>query len=91
MALLSHDDTFGFETSLRLDPLAANTPAPSRSDSKSERGATSVRKGNAEDARYRARENASAEAQEYRGGDTLIIGATTATIILAVILLIILL
>jgi hypothetical protein len=91
VAVLSHDDTFGFETSLRLDTLAASAHAPARIDSRSERSGNSARKGSAEDARYRARENASAEAEEYRGGDALIIGASTATIILAVILLVILL
>lgn len=41
--------------------------------------------------RYAAREAASPEAQAYRGGDTLVIGATTATIILAIVLLVVLL
>lgn len=43
-------------------------------------------------ARYAARENepAASEAQNYQGGDTVVIGATTATAILAVLLLIVL-
>jgi hypothetical protein len=45
----------------------------------------------AEEARYAEREAQSPEAQQYRGGDTVVIGATTATIVLAVILLIVIL
>lgn len=43
-------------------------------------------------ARYAAKENeqAASEAQNYKGGDTVVIGATTATAILAVLLLIVL-
>jgi hypothetical protein len=41
-------------------------------------------------ARYAERESGSSEAQNYRGGDTLVIGASAATAILAVILLIVL-
>lgn len=44
-----------------------------------------------EDARYAEREAQSPEAQQYRGGDTVVIGATTATIVLAIILLIVIL
>ena len=40
--------------------------------------------------RYAAREAASPDAQNYRGGDTVVIGASTATAILAIILLIVL-
>jgi hypothetical protein len=40
--------------------------------------------------RYAEREAASPQAQTYRGGDTVVIGATTATAILAIILLIVL-
>jgi hypothetical protein len=42
-------------------------------------------------ARYAQKEAQSGEAQNYRGGDTVVIGATAATAILAVILLIVLL
>jgi hypothetical protein len=42
-------------------------------------------------ARYAQKEAQSGEAQNYRGGDTLVIGAGAATAILAVILLIVLL
>lgn len=42
-------------------------------------------------ARYAARDAASPEAKNYRGGDTVVIGATAATAILAVLLLVILL
>jgi hypothetical protein len=41
--------------------------------------------------RYAARDAASPEAKNYRGGDTVVIGATAATAILAVLLLVILL
>jgi hypothetical protein len=41
-------------------------------------------------ARYAAKESKSGEAKDYRGGDTVVIGASAATAILAVILLIIL-
>ena len=41
-------------------------------------------------ARYAERETTSGEAQDYRGGDTIVIGASAATAILAVLLLIIL-
>jgi septum formation inhibitor MinC len=40
--------------------------------------------------RYAERETKSGEAQEYRGGDTIVIGASAATAILAVLLLIVL-
>jgi hypothetical protein len=41
-------------------------------------------------ARYAEREKGAAEAQQYRGGDTVVIGATAATAILAVLLILIL-
>jgi len=41
-------------------------------------------------ARYAAKEAKSGEAKDYRGGDTVVIGASAATAILAVLLLIIL-
>ena len=44
----------------------------------------------ADKARYAEREAKSGEAQDYRGGDTIVIGASAATAILAVLLLIIL-
>jgi hypothetical protein len=45
----------------------------------------------ADEQRYAAREQASPDAANYRGGDTVVIGATAATAILAVLLLVILL
>lgn len=45
----------------------------------------------ADEQRYAAREASSPNAQEYRGGDAIVIGASTATVVLAVILLIVLL
>jgi hypothetical protein len=44
-----------------------------------------------EQKRYAERDARAQQAKEFRGGDTLIIGATTVTVVLAVILLIILL
>jgi hypothetical protein len=41
-------------------------------------------------ARYASKEAQSGEAKDYRGGDTVVIGASAATAILAVILLIVL-
>lgn len=41
-------------------------------------------------ARYAAKEAQSGEAKDYRGGDTVVIGASAATAILAVLLLIVL-
>jgi hypothetical protein len=41
-------------------------------------------------ARYAAKEAKSGEAKDYRGGDTVVIGASAATAILAVLLLVIL-
>lgn len=57
-------------------------PAPGE-----ERPATSAR----DESRYAEREAASPESKEYRGGDTVVIGATTATIVLAIVLLVVLL
>lgn len=44
-----------------------------------------------DDERYAAREATSPRAEAYRGGDTIIIGATTATLVLAIVLLVVLL
>ncbi len=46
--------------------------------------------GEADRARYADKEAQSGEAKDYRGGDTVVIGASAATAILAVLLLIIL-
>lgn len=45
----------------------------------------------ADRARYADKEAKSGEAQDYRGGDTVVIGASAATAVLAVLLLIVLL
>lgn len=55
--------------------------------------ATAVKQDNqkqADRARYAAKEAQSGEAKDYRGGDTVVIGASAATAILAVILLLVL-
>jgi len=57
----------------------ANAPAAPRPASSADR------------AKYAAREAASPEAQAYEGGNVIVIGASTATVILAVILLVVLL
>jgi hypothetical protein len=55
-------------------------------------GVSAGAKTNTDDfARYAAKDASSADAKDYRGGDTVVIGATAATAILAVLLLVILL
>jgi hypothetical protein len=55
-------------------------------------GVSAGAKTNTDDfARYAAKDASSADAKNYRGGDTVVIGATAATAILAVLLLVILL
>jgi hypothetical protein len=44
-----------------------------------------------DDARYKQREAESAKAQDYRGGDTIVIGTSAAVVILCVVLLVVLL
>lgn len=50
-----------------------------------------AKKASTDDRRYAAREQSAPDAAEYRGGDTVVIGATAATAILAVLLLVVLL
>jgi hypothetical protein len=57
---------------------APTTVAASRADAQADR------------ARYAEKDAQSGEAKDYRGGDTLVIGASAATAILAVILLVVL-
>jgi len=52
---------------------------------------TAVKASSDDLSRYAARDAASPDAKNYRGGDTVVIGATAATAILAVLLLVILL
>jgi len=61
-------------TSLNAQPQAAATPKQDKADR----------------SRYAAKEAQSGEAKDYRGGDTVVIGATAATAILAVILILVL-
>lgn len=44
-----------------------------------------------DEARYAQREATSPEAQQYRGGDTIVIGASAVTVVLAIVLLVVLL
>lgn len=62
--------------------------APSRAAASE---STGVKASSDDLSRYAAREAASPDATNYRGGDTVVIGATAATAILAVLLLVILL
>lgn len=63
-------------TSARAEPQSA--AAPTQDNQKVDR------------ARYAAKEAQSGDAKDYRGGDTVVIGATAATAILAVILILVL-
>jgi hypothetical protein len=76
-SVTSHETTHRDSTTLTM-PAVANesTSAKSTSDDM---------------ARYAARDAASPDAKNYRGGDTVVIGATAVTAILAVLLLVILL
>lgn len=80
-----------------------NVPQPSQSSvhasaqatprvSEKATSATPARAKSASDdkSRYAAREAASPQAQAYRGGDTIVIGASTAAVILAVVLILVL-
>jgi hypothetical protein len=74
-------------------PTAATASAPAvRSTPKQTAHAQATRVDEKSDdkARYAAREEGASEAQKYRGGDTVVIGATAATAILAVLLILIL-
>jgi hypothetical protein len=57
------------------------------SDETSEQRASRPLASPSDEARYRAREASTPRAEAYRGGDAIVIGATTATVVLAVILL----
>lgn len=63
-------------TSVRAEPQAAAAPKPDNQK--------------ADRARYAAKEAQSGEAKDYRGGDSIVIGASAATAILAVILILVL-
>ena len=81
----------GVDTASRA-AVSAATPArasePSNAAQAPAQGRAADRTGDR--ARYAERETQSGEAQEYRGGDTVVIGASAATAILAVLLLIVL-
>ena len=63
-------------TSVRAEPQSVATPT--QDNQKADR------------ARYAAKEAQSGDAKDYRGGDTLVVGASAATAILAVILILVL-
>jgi hypothetical protein len=66
---------------------AAPTEQAAQQQAKSQ---TSARSDATDRARYAEKDAKSGEAKDYRGGDTVVIGASAATAILAVLLLIIL-
>jgi hypothetical protein len=65
---------------------ASATPAAKANAESSPR----AKSAEADKSRYSAREAASPEAQAYRGGDVIVIGASTAAVILAVVLILVL-
>jgi len=68
----------------------AATPAVATQARRGE-SANAAAKSQADDkTRYAEREAKSSEAQDYRGGDTVVIGASAATVILAVLLVLVL-
>ena len=69
--------------------VSAAKPAPASERSSADEPARATDRAG-DQARYAEREAQSGEAQEYRGGDTVVIGASAATAILAVLLLIVL-
>jgi hypothetical protein len=64
--------------------------APRASDKATSVTATRAKAASDDKSRYAAREAASPQAQNYRGGDTIVIGASTAAVILAVVLILVL-
>jgi hypothetical protein len=69
----------------------ASAPAAPRASDKATAATTAPVKSATDDkSRYAAREAASPQAKDYRGGDTVVIGASTAAVILAVILILVL-
>lgn len=79
---LASASTFAAPPARADAPAIGHPSAASRSRAGTEREA----------ARYRAREVASPEARKYRGGDgVVVIGASTVTVVLAVVLLVVLL
>jgi hypothetical protein len=77
-SVTSHETTTHRDSTTLTMPAAANE-------------STSAKSASDDLARYAARDAASPDAKNYRGGDTVVIGATAATAILAVLLLVILL
>jgi hypothetical protein len=68
----------------------ASAPAAPRASDKAAAATTPVKSATDDKSRYAAREAASPQAQSYRGGDTVVIGASTAAVILAVVLILVL-
>lgn len=74
----------------RTSVQASAPAAPRASDKATPVTATPVKSATDDKSRYAAREAASPQAQNYRGGDTIVIGASTAAVILAVVLILVL-
>lgn len=74
-----------------VSAVSAEKTARASDQSRADIKATAPQTAEADDrARYAERETQSGEAQNYRGGDTVVIGASAATAILAVLLLLVL-
>jgi septum formation inhibitor MinC len=75
------------DAALTVPAQAATTSAKPKAAKPAPNDASSTKN---DQARYADREQSSGEAKEFRGGDTVVIGASAATAILAVLLLLIL-
>lgn len=82
LAATSSPDTAAARPHASLVAKKSEKPAVQATETKSAKSS--------DEARYTAKEQSSPNAENYKGGDTVVIGATTATAILAVLLLIIL-
>lgn len=92
-ASLSLAPAASFASTARATSVEPSSPTPVMHQSTTASAAPTQKpkKASADEQRYAAREQASPDAANYRGGDTLVIGATAATAILAVLLLVVLL
>lgn len=88
---ISHAATPENASELRQSSVqAAAATTPRASDKAGAVDATRAQSASSDKSRYAAREAASPQAQDYRGGDTIVIGASTAAVILAVVLILVL-
>jgi hypothetical protein len=82
LAATSSADTAAPRASAVVSAKASEQPAATATQTKASKSS--------DQARYAEKEQASPSAENYKGGDTVVIGATTATAILAILLLIVL-